>query len=242
MKESLVDKLSRSKNLTDTECSIVSFIVNNIEEAQKIGVRGIAKKSFTSTSSVIKVAYKLGYDSYSECIYDLKYNLYNEKKSNESLLNINISNIYECDPVSLAHIIALFTNKDTVSFVYGAGFSEAVAEYIYKKFLLFEQFSIYSSGGGSTAIFHKWLMKSDYLILVSKSGETESVLYKAGVAKEANIPIIAFTGNSRSSLANIADYSLIIMDQFILDDSHQAANPFFGFSIILFELLLNKQL
>jgi arabinose-5-phosphate isomerase len=46
---------------------------------------------------------------------------------------------------------------------------------------------------------------NDVLLIVSKSGETEEILQIMNVAKRLGLPLIAFCGNSRSTLAHDAD-------------------------------------
>ena len=55
--------------LTEAEKSVLTFLLTHLDEALKLGVRGIAKANFTSTSTVMRLAKKLGYNGFIEMYY-----------------------------------------------------------------------------------------------------------------------------------------------------------------------------
>ncbi|GAG71202.1 unnamed protein product, partial [marine sediment metagenome] len=52
------------------------------------------------------------------------------------------------------------------------------------------------------------LKPEDILILISKGGMTDELEKFARVAKDLNVPVMAFSENEKSSLFGIADYTL----------------------------------
>ena len=55
-----LNKLTCTASLTDTERAVLEFLLTHIDEALKLGVRGVAKANFTSTSTVMRLSRKLG--------------------------------------------------------------------------------------------------------------------------------------------------------------------------------------
>ena len=52
-------KLAEKYNLTESEEMAFKYIVNNFEKSLEIGVRGVAKKCFASTSVVMNLSKNL---------------------------------------------------------------------------------------------------------------------------------------------------------------------------------------
>ena len=63
---------SQQHLLNETEHKVLSCILNAIEQGDtKINIRMIARQAYVSTTTVIKLAKKLGYPGYSDMIYSL---------------------------------------------------------------------------------------------------------------------------------------------------------------------------
>ena len=58
-------------SLTDTEQAVLEYLLLHLDEALKLGVRGVAKANFTSTSTVMRLSRKLGYNGFIEMYYKL---------------------------------------------------------------------------------------------------------------------------------------------------------------------------
>lgn len=66
-----LNKLTCGVSLTDTEQAVLEYLLLHLDEALKLGVRGIAKANFTSTSTVMRLSRKLGYNGFIEMYYKL---------------------------------------------------------------------------------------------------------------------------------------------------------------------------
>ena len=53
-----LEKITLGKTLTDSEMSVLIYLLDHIDSDLKIGVRGVAKENFTSTSTVMQAAGK----------------------------------------------------------------------------------------------------------------------------------------------------------------------------------------
>jgi len=51
-----LDKLTAGKQLTDLEKNILKYIIGNISDIQDMGVRAVAKETYTSPASVVRLS------------------------------------------------------------------------------------------------------------------------------------------------------------------------------------------
>lgn len=61
----LINKMENA-NLTRVEEDIAQFIISHQEELEKLSTRAIAKETYTSSSAVIRLAHKLGFEGYND--------------------------------------------------------------------------------------------------------------------------------------------------------------------------------
>ena len=73
--------------LLNQEELALKYIVNNFEKSLEIGVRGVAKNCFASTSVVMNLAKKLGYKGFVDMVYRLEFSIKNSLSNSNSLNN-----------------------------------------------------------------------------------------------------------------------------------------------------------
>lgn len=224
--------------LTSLEESVITYILDNIDTCIDEGVRGIAKKTYTSPSTIIRLSKKLGYNGFVELIYSLKVKLSNEDNSefidaleNKQIFITNYDNAVEdfIDCINKGNIL-----------VSAEGFSELISKYIYMKLLVLGKKSVLSTFIDFDILFDNHVETIDSVMLISKSGEGNHCVKTCMLAKERNLKIISFTGNSQSTLAKNSDITFIIPDCEKLDNDNFYPNPFFGYCIETFELIIYK--
>lgn len=208
-------KLGEKYHLTESEELALKYIVNNFEKSLEIGVRGVAKNCFASTSVVMNLAKKLGYKGFVDMVYRLEFSIKNSL-SNSNSLNNYCTNL---DDEKLKYFKNLISNTTRPIFIHGTGFSGAVTKYMETMEPKYHQKAI--------------------LLVVSKSGETSQIIMLCEKANLRNVPIVLFTGTSNSTLENLADLTFIIKDSNPIDDRNLKENDFFGNTILFFEYLLS---
>ena len=82
----LID-LSKRHLLNETEHRVLEQILDAVEHDTKINIRSVAQQSYVSTTTVIKLSKKLGYQGYSDMIYSLRRHA--EEERNLSLIHIS---------------------------------------------------------------------------------------------------------------------------------------------------------
>lgn len=239
-----ISKIIENKGLTERETEVLKYIIENIDNVNKMGVRGIAKENFTSTSTIMRLSKKLGYSGFLE----MQYNLLSIVK-NETDRDINNSNFI--DSLDMDSIIKMNERKDIDNFIdilleenskfifiYGNGFSSIVAEYINKKLLVMGKRCILSNGTDSIGIFENNLDCISCIIVFSKSGESPMVLNKVKTAKEHNIKVVSFTNEGENSVSKLADIRFRIQDSNKLDVRNLMPNTFFPKMLAMIEFII----
>ncbi len=243
-----LEKFTAGKQLTDLERSILEYVVEHIEEIQEMGVREVAEETYTSPASVIRLSKKLGYTGFTDMYYSL---LPIVKKAEQAtyeaghgILDFDFSAILsEFSEEKIEQFNRhIFEKSNKYIFIYATGFSDILAEYVYKKLLVLGRKVIISSGADSIGIFENNLEDISSMLVISKSGETGQVYNKLSKAADAGIYTVSFTQNSANRIAELSDLNIPITDLHPLDDRNMLPNVFFPGVLLTFEFLLEKYL
>ena len=203
--------------LSEDEKKVITSITAHIERGEKrVGIQQIASENFLSTTSIVKMCKRLGFDGYSELYYYLsrQFDSRSETHTTETLKSL-IDNYSDeliagfCQLMDRSRTAKLFTT--------GEGFSNIVGSYIAQRL---------SICGFMPVMF-----------AVSQSGETAPVLNDVRHARQNGHKIVTFTKRSDSTLAQMSDIV------FVVDGSRQTLagslpNTFFGHVILAFEELV----
>ena len=171
-----ISKLYSAAKLSETEQSVLEYLLNNIDTLDDIGIKPVAMAYFTSMTTVIRLSKKLGYRGYREMMYDLKHLQHVSREMNQSLKDSSVHFVCHTGDVDV-FIAALHRNR--MIGVNGEGFSRIVAQYMATKLV----------GLGFLAVIQDFLETDQFvesnrntlscMMLISKSGQTEAILETA---------------------------------------------------------------
>ncbi len=214
------------RDLSQSEMDILSFLIKRKFEDKPLSIRNAADELYVSTTSIMRLCKKLGFSGYSEFIFNLGLKIKNahdsdhgsvveihsplEESRQEFVRNFN-SSFEALDEKSIQAFLAEIEKSSKIYF-YGAGFSTLFSNYLSKKLELFGYYVSNASTSDSRAIFFNNIQKYDVMIVFSRSGETGKVIEKMKIAKDKGIRTVLFTGNSRSTTANLADIVFSVLD------------------------------
>lgn len=238
-----LSKIVNNKKITALEEQVLKYIINNIDSVMDIGVRGVAAENYTSTSTIMRLAKKLGFTGFIDMIYNIMplvdSNNTGVVEKSEALIGTDINFLYKyIDDEHVQKFIELLS-KGTRKyiFIYARGFSKITGEYFNKKLLGIGIKSILIDSIGS---FENNLEDMEMLIVISKSGETKEVLDKVKVAKKKNKLVVSFTKEVENSISTLSDISFKIFDMHKLDDSNLLPNSFFANMLMFMEYLIYR--
>lgn len=239
-----LNKLVSGKNLTDMEEQVLHYIIEHIDEVLKIGVRGVAKANYTSSSTIMRLTKKMGYQGFVDMYYKLLPLVQSAQTGDSS--DLQFINSFYGDNI-LRHItyedIHRFAGKLSslereYVFIYATGFSAMLGEYFNGKLLVMGRKCIFSSGRDSIGVFENNLADMGMLLALSRSGETERVIDRVKIAKENGIFVTTITNELDNHVNELADIRFRIQDNMKLDDRNIMANTFFPNVLMLMEVLI----
>lgn len=238
-----VEKLIRGKSLTDTEHTVLEYILEHPDTVQTEGVRGVARANYTSTSTIMRLARKMGYSGFVDMCYQLRSFAEAPRQTMQEeedflngfdtslLLNYNTyTQLKDCAE-------KLLEQKDKIIFVYGTGFSGTVCTYLTQKLINMGILCVSATAGDSVGIFENTLARMGMFFCISKSGETTMVRDKIKTAKENGVCTVAITGEQENSIGRYADLWFRVENQWKLDDQNTMPNTFFPQTMMLVELI-----
>lgn len=221
--------------LSNIEQNILKYLYNNIDNLKKIGIRKVAKDNFTSTTIIYKLCKKLGFEGYSDMIYNISYSRKPEEFDSSVDIFTNASNQIDLNLNPLSNILK--NSKSKLIMLLGVGYSQMIANYMSERFVI--------NGFKCIANTHLQLLSTSHkdevlLIVISNSGESASILEIAETAKNNGIQIVSFVGNENSTLSKISDLPIILKGYEKFPNLKNAPNTFFSEVLLLFECFISN--
>lgn len=192
-----IEKITQGKNLTDTERTVLEYILDHLDTVQTEGVRGVARANYTSTSTIMRLARKMNYSGFVDMCYKLRSfteTPHQTMQEEEDFLNgFSTQSLLNYNTYTQLKICAekLLEQRDKMIFVYGTGFSGTVATYLTQKLVNMGILCFSATGGDSVGIFENTLDRMGLFFGISKSGETTMVRDKIRTARENGVFTVA---------------------------------------------------
>ena len=220
--------------LNNTEKLILQYLCNNIHNLKKLGIRKVAKDNYTSTTTIYKLCKKLKLEGYSDMIYNLSYST---NLTNNSIIDIYTNTNKQIDTNLQLFIEILKKYKNKLIMFVSTGISQTIVNYMN------ERLSV--NGYRSIANAHLQILSPEYkeevlVITISQSGETKNLVDILNQAKNSEIDIISFVGNSNSQIAELSTLSIIIQGQNKFSSLQNQPNTFFSELILVFECFISN--
>jgi RpiR family murPQ operon transcriptional repressor len=230
MKSVLVRLQEYAGHASGAEKGVIQYLLREPENAVKCNVHQLAKISFSSPSTIIRLCRKLGFQGYKDFHKSLIYEVALRKSANEekkkeiekedSLETIvekvtykNISSLENTrkliDIQTLEACVDLICNCKTIC-LFGIGSSLLVAKDAYLKFLRINKPCLISEDWHAQLLQARNITHEDLAIAISYSGLTEEVLKCVNTVKQKGTPVIAITRFEDTPLSRLADYNLSV--------------------------------
>ncbi|MBT2601009.1 MULTISPECIES: MurR/RpiR family transcriptional regulator [Oceanobacillus] len=195
---------------SDLEFSLYNFIVTHPEKVIYMRIRDLANETHVSPTSILRFCKKLGYDGFTEFKVQLK--MYMNQTENLSFIHSTTS-LTEYLERTMQHdynqristISQSIAAAQTIIFI-GSGTSGILAEYGSRYFSALKKFSLHINDPYFP--MYTSSLENSVAIVLSVSGETESIINIANRAKEEGTKIISITNYPDCTLAKLSDYNL----------------------------------
>lgn len=216
-------------NFSKSEKKIADWILEQPSDVLKLSVTDLAKKTGTSSATLVRFCYRLDLDGFS----DLKINLSKCLATETTDLHTDILIDEPIDTIKkkLAYKIN-YAFEDTTTkldndaindaikqfeearmiYTYGIGASAIVAQDISHKLGRAGKNVTYTDNSHLLATSLATNEQADLLFLISHSGMKQEVIKLADIAKEHNINVLVMTSGKESPLAKKANILLLTAD------------------------------
>ena len=246
----IFDTLKQLENLTTQEQAIVEYIVENPQSVLDMSISELAKASFTSNSTIVRLCQKAGYSGYAELkkVFTLEYPSFMkfEKRLRKQPFDstTNIDDILESLSLinaktmeytrSMLHRPTLLKCIELLGEcahlgIYGDGLNFDIARmYAYK----FEEVGINAVAYDSAHWQHLRRLSLEgvptFSILLSHTGKNPNIVSIANRLKDYGLPTLAISGITEDkTLKNLCTYHMSIV---VSRNTTELSNHLFGFS------------
>ena len=218
----LIGKLSDKTSLSDTEQVIAKYIIENYRELINCSTRQLAKKTFTSSATIVRFSQKLGFEGYSDFKSKFLAEMMLRKTEPYDHLitdNDNVNLIIE--KVTIAEINAI---KETGEMINQARFVKAmnyirgakhidfysmdnnrnIAQMAAESFVVVGKYSTVHTTTKIQYMQARNAPKTHLAFIISRTGENRFLNDIAKILKEKAITILLITANPNSTIAGLS--------------------------------------
>lgn len=228
MKSALIRLRESWDSISATERTIADYLLANPEEAMELSIHELAKRTFSSPSTVIRMCHRIGFNGYKEFRQAMTYEMavrrqVKEDEQSEITRSDSIDDIIK--KITYQNIMSLEDTKDLLDakvlqqcvdlvrgcrtvLLFGLGASLCAARDAYLKFLRLNKPCVINDDWHSQFLQARNATSEDLGIVISYSGETAEVIECMKAMRENHTPIIAITRCVSSPVAELADYRL----------------------------------
>jgi DNA-binding MurR/RpiR family transcriptional regulator len=228
----LLLKMKRIKDVSPSERQVINFILNDPEAVANMGIVEMANKTYTSTSTIMRVCKKLDIDSfidfriqlaadineYIDNTYVVKYqapiepqdslaNIINKVTSNNVRAVIDVKRLNSME--KLEKVVGMMTAARQIDF-FGSGVSNLICHDAMMKALRLGIPSTAYSYYSEMAMLAKTNITDHLAILVSYTGQTEDTIRVARYLQKGNIPSVSITGHNDNVLLELCTVNLFV--------------------------------
>lgn len=213
-------------SLSRSEEKVGEYILNNAQEVMSMSLAEVAAKSKVSDATALRFSRSLGYRGWLELKVALIRSLPEESDKNlqseskDAGVSSLFSGVIEKSKLALEETFLAFDEKvfRTVIeavvkseriLIIGSGTSGPIAQDLYNRLFRLGLFCRVETDGLLQIMQASIMSKKDILIVISQSGEAESILRTAKIARKVGVPIITITGSRLSGLAKLSDHIIL---------------------------------
>ncbi|NMB08671.1 MAG: MurR/RpiR family transcriptional regulator [Tissierellia bacterium] len=229
MSRMVLTKINQGMNsFTPSEKKIAKYILENPQEAMKLSVAEMAKKSKTSEASVIRFCKTLGLAGYQDLKLGISMSIVKKSKGKRiihEIINVDDTPSIIMEKMALGSIQAIEETKQILNldnldkaikaidnaervYFFGAGASSIVALDAQYKFtrINIPSFMYFDNHIELTSVVH--LTDKDVAVGISHSGRTKETIDILNIAKERNATTIAITQYGKNPIEEAANIVL----------------------------------
>ncbi len=212
---------SNLEKLSRKEIQIYNYILDNIELMHSKTVRMLAKECFVSTSTILRLVKKLGFEGYSEMIIVIKYTLNNDSNQktlstitqknfeyNEEYAKNLLETIRVMDKETINQLVTLIRTSQRV-YIFTRGLIKAYGSYIEFMFKVKGIEAYFPSNSTYRKFYSQKIMKDDVVIIINYYGNDDELIEVINKARINNCQnVVSITQANNNLIQNLSDYNV----------------------------------
>ena len=198
------------KNLNDLELMLYRYIMKNTEKVIYMRIRELASEAHVSTTTILRFCKKFNCNGYSE--FKVKLKMYLEKSNNKKINNdqsiiIDFFKKLNTDELDekMEAVCDLIDDYSNLVFL-GSGTSGILCKYAARYFSSLGKFATYIDDPYFPTNYKTY--ENCVIIVLSVSGETQSIINLINNFKKEHCPIISITNSENCTISKISDLNI----------------------------------
>lgn len=226
IKMSIMTQLEFELNFSNSEKNIVRYILNHGETVLNLSIKQLAKNTYTSPATIVRLCHKLGLEGYQD--FKIKYSA-ELQYDNKNLIDVNfpfskddstwqivnkIAQLHQealqdtlnlIDIDNLDQIVALVDQAKKI-YLFGFGNSLLAGLDFQHKMMRINKLVEIRPNSGEQGFLSYTCTTEDIAIIISYSGETNELIDIAKSLKRRHIKVVAITSIGDNRLSKYSDY------------------------------------
>lgn len=230
----LLEKIKDKEQFTYSENIIVDYLLKHKNELLSLSISELAKKTYTSNATIIRLCRKLGFDGYKTMKAVLLNELEAEKyivkdidysvpfHNNESTYDIfnSLFSLYResinfiqsnLDEKEIEKIVECIIQSKRM-FIYAVGDAKITAQAFINKMIKINYFPILATENQEELHIAKQMKSEDCALFMTYSAKQPYLQECINIARNNNVPCIMITANSRTPVLKKCKYHIIVPD------------------------------
>lgn len=224
--------ISKRHVLNETEILILEEITRQLQNDNiKLAIRDLAKATYVSTTTIIKMAKKMGFQGYSQMIYSLNESIHRQVDKQDTYA---MKHYLAQEDIEIVEVLAqdIYEHRKQKIYLVGLGFSSIITTYFMKRLA---ELDILAYDGAPIDSIVSGSLPS-ILVFFSKTGETEDLIQICKTSKHFHHRVYTITTNKNSSLASLSDHPIIL--NYRANALYDVPDYYVGYAIFLIENIL----
>lgn len=228
--ETIIERMEDKQKFTNIEQSVIDYILVHRQEVTEMNIGDLAKATFTSNGTIIRICRKLDCEGFRQLKHELTRDLEMSRYANrnvdfnapfdahQSVMDIidSMADLYRESITVTQHNLnqryireaAQLMNKSNRIFIYAVGDTMITTEAFSNKLVKLGIFPIIASGFNDNESVTQGIKANDVALFVSYSGD--SLITNISTLKENHVPIIGITATNDSPICKLSDILILI--------------------------------
>ena len=225
--------ISQDNKYTETEKEVIDYLMNHLDLLEELSINDLAKKTYTSNATIIRLCRKTGYSGYKA----LKVDLIKEREANKyivenvdyttpfqfnetteeimknmfSLYQESIKQVYSSLDIDVLKSMAYEIIHKKRIFLFSYGDTQTTVINFTNKLVKVNIFPTLATQFGEERHISKRMNKDDYALIISYRGQ-ERLLECVQTLTKNNVRIGLITANNKNVLMPYSDDLIVIPD------------------------------